>query len=138
MMLREESVVLERLHLAIKRGMPAELARGVGAGVAYDWIADRMVLTLHQDVLAEKLPPQSFIHRTTIVRHASWWEHLKATYRGRWWWPSRLSRLRYVEEPVAVRVVVRDHWKFPEQTAIRDLGRPVLHSWVEVVDEDGP
>ncbi|MFE7871656.1 hypothetical protein ACFUYE_15050 [Micromonospora humida] len=48
---------------------------------------DAMRLTLAMDLLAEKLPPEQVRkHRREVIhtaRFATWWDHWKATYRGR-------------------------------------------------------
>lgn len=98
---------------------------------------DRMVVELRTSILAEKLPPQHVRHVSMEPRHASWWDHLKATYRGRWWWPAALSRVSYVDVPVVTFLRIRDHWAYPRASLIppaEGLGRPVMVSFWGVED----
>lgn len=101
---------------------------------------DKLIMRVRSDVAAEKLPPQTF---TTVVddpRWATWWDHLKATYRDRWWARAAVRRWppRTVGTLVPVTVDVAAWWKFPDTPVPRaGLGRPVVyttisaHNWAD-------
>lgn len=123
-----QQVALQRLKVGLRRELSAEMVYLASTAEAR-WIEheyDRMVLELRAKVLAEQLPPQE-IHHTVRVeamdpRHATWWEHFKATYQQRWWMRWRGWTVRYVDTPVTVQrtitVSVRDHWTFPRASII--------------------
>jgi hypothetical protein len=119
--------------MSLRRQMSVELAT-VMPTVTLDAFADRLVIDFRREVLADKLPPQHARHVAMVQRHASWWDHLKATYRGRWWWPRVLSPVSYVDVPVVVNLAVRSQWLYPQATIRYDeaLGRSVLWTtWAE-------
>lgn len=134
---REEMLYL--LKVKVERQFSAEVwaMRSMKMHVGYE--LDKMVAELRTTVLAEKLPPQHVRHVSMEPRHASWWDHLKATYRGRWWWPAALGHVSYVDVPVVTYLHIRDHWAYPKASLIppeNGLGRPVVVSFWKV-DEDG-
>lgn len=104
------------------------LARSVDIAVARDHLYDAFIVRLTTAVVAEKLPPQTFVGYTPDPRWATWWDHLKATYRGRWW-TRRLSPPRTVDTLVRCDVQVRARWQFPDTPVPREgLGRPILYT----------
>lgn len=132
-------VLLQRLKYAVRRDVTMEAAATVPT-LVFDRVADRMVAEVRRDVLAERLPTQSLRVVGDVPRHASWWDHLKATYRGRWWWPRALSVVRYTADPAIVSYVdVRTYWAYPEAPARLlgepGFGRPVLVTYLEEVDD---
>ncbi len=120
--------------------------------------ADVIAVDVETAVLTEKLPPQRITHRVRYehpeavgqqgvaadARHATWFDHFVATYRGRWW--GRLLRLhrrevRYQFVPVPyivsrpvhcdheVTVDVHAAWTYPRATMVLpgdQFGHPVL------------
>lgn len=126
------------------------------------WAGD-VALSLTARVLAESLPPQEITHQVAgwtplhaegtvpAARFATWWDHFKATHRGRWWmrwrhWPVHYTwefhRWRYDEDRQpwrrTVTVSVRHHWTYP-RAAIPlppEFGGPVLATTWEVDDRD--
>jgi hypothetical protein len=131
-------VMLRRLKFAVSRTWTMEYLQAAPE-VQVDHRLNRLVSSLHTDILAETLPPRDCRIMTTVQRHASWWDTFKATHRGRWWWPRVLARVSYVDVPVYATFNVRDHWTFPEATILQDsegLGRPVMVSMWEMVMDD--
>lgn len=127
--------VLNQLKVKVERVIPREVVRTLEADFPLDFLTDKLVVQLRARVLAEQLPPQAITRVIRVVqedpRHATWWDHLKATYRGRWWWPAWLSTVRTVQTKVAiyrtVAVEVRPHWAYPEaEIPIPDMGQPVM------------
>lgn len=136
-----QTVALNQLKVAVHRTLPREMVfvlNTVEADSLLQYETDHMVLQLTAKVLAQQLPPQAMQHlvRATVddPRHATWWEHYKATYQQRWWMRWRTWTIRYVDTPVTVQrlitVTVRDHWTFPEASIVPPdkLGRPVMVS----------
>jgi len=98
--------------------------------------ADDLTVQLRSFVLAHQLPPETITQTisgtTQDGRHATWWDHFKATYRGRWWmrWRGWQINYRLVDVPYfhTVQVVVRGHWSFPDARLASyppELGEPV-------------
>lgn len=126
-------VLLERMKIALAKQVTVETAT-VMPTATIDWMFDRFVLEFRREVLANKLPPQHIRHVSMEPRFASAWDMWKAARRGRWWWPRFLSRVSYVDVPVVVNVVIRQHWMYPQAPAVpMSFGRAVL--WT-VVDDD--
>lgn len=95
---------------------------------------DPMLFELSTSVLSERLPTERVTrtHREQIetARFATWWDHWKATYRGRWWMRWRRWSVRQlvdVHEVEAVAAVDLDrHWTFPRAAIpVPELGEPV-------------
>lgn len=100
------------------------------------YTADTMTAELRSFVLAHQLPPETITQvvdgTTPDHRHATWWDHFKATYRSRWWMRWRGWHINYhtVDVPYSstVKVVVRGHWTFPDarlNSYPPELGEPV-------------
>lgn len=134
-----QTVTLNQLKVAVRRTLPREMVFVLSTTEADSFLqheTDRMVLELKARVLAQQLPPQTMQHlvrvETLDPRHATWWDHYKATYQQRWWMRWHTWTVRYVDTPVTVQrlitVTVRDHWTFPEASIVPpdQLGRPVM------------
>ncbi|GAA3751839.1 hypothetical protein [Micromonospora maritima] len=97
-------------------------------------LLDPMMFELSTAVLSERLPTER-VTRTRreqieTARFATWWDHFKATYRGRWWMRWRRWAVRQLvdtHEIEAVAAVDLDrHWTFPRAAiAAPELGDPV-------------
>jgi hypothetical protein len=99
--------------------------------------------TLTCDVLSERLPPETVTrterqHVTVDApRWATWWDHAKATYAGRWWaaWYVRRRPPQTVTVPATgwvtatATVNLERFWTYPE-ASIRDpnMGTPLRWS----------
>lgn len=132
------TVALERLAYAVRQAIGAEL---VSAGIAAPEVilereAHRLVVQLRGHVLAERLPPQQvtadYSGEVEVARYATWWDHYKATFRGRWrmsWrrWGIRYRWCRYPYRGVA-KVAVRTYWTYPQaRTPLpEEFGSPVM------------
>ncbi|MGC4886723.1 hypothetical protein [Micromonospora sp. DT227] len=104
---------------------------------------DGMRMTLSMSVLAEQLPTERVRgHRREVIqtaRFATWWDHWKATYRGRWWMRWRRWSVRQLvdeHELEATAVVdLRRYWTYPRAAVpVPQLGDPVkvmLHESVK-------
>lgn len=97
-------------------------------------IFDPMLLELRTFLLTDKLGDKEIREERTVdhecVRFATWWDHWKATYRGRWWMRWRRWTVRYNIEhhPLTARVSVdmSRYWTFPEADVYPDsLGAAV-------------
>lgn len=90
-----------------------------------DRARDLLVLRITAGVLAERLPPERLHGVVTVPRWATWRDHLKDTWRGRWWfaWVVRRWPVRYIDEPVPVVVPVRSWWKYPHTPHILSHGQ---------------
>lgn len=144
-----KQVALQQLKVACRRVLSAELPFVAGTArfdvSMMEWISRDLMLDVQARVLAEQLPPQEITHHvrvwTTDPRHATWWDHFKATYRGRWWMGWHRWEIRYVDTPVwldrRVTVAVRDHWTYPRATVglPPSLGSPVLVTMWDAADE---
>lgn len=102
------------------------------------FLLDHVVVTLSAKILAEKLPPQQITDTVTGPRWATWWDHLKATYRDRWWiwYPTDFGWIkpaRTVQTPIAVTVPVLANWTYPNASLrISDsFGSAVLYTTTE-------
>ncbi len=99
-------VLLERVRATVR----ADLGPAVADTVRLVKILDLMVHELSVDVLSDRLPPAEIHHTVrakqtvtvdgtvTYDRFATWWDHYKATYRGRWWMRWRRWNVRTVKE----------------------------------------
>lgn len=157
--LASEPVVLEKLRFVVQRELDdMQMTARTATWSSYqDYLLNRMVVQLRGQVLAERLPPQNIrsqwhgTHRIDVdtirveVRHATWWDMFKDTYRRRWWarplvrrWPPR-----YVDLPLRwqdtymrscrhdITVPVIDRWKYPHASFVpRELGYSVLDTAV--------
>lgn len=141
-----EGRVLHALTVGVRGTLDASrlhhVAGTVDLSTRLDRVAERLAMRLKADVLAEQLPPQTIRHTVTAVEElphwATWWDHAKATYAGRWWarWWVRRHPAAVTWHPVrAVRTVeveVRAAWKFPHAPHIpTELGRAVLYTTTE-------
>ena len=107
---------------------------------------DAMRLTLAMDVLAEKLPAEQVRkHRREVIhtaRFATWWDHWKATYRGRWWMRWRRWSVRQLvdeHELEATAVVdLQRYWTYPRAALpVPELGEAVKVMLDGPVNEPG-
>lgn len=107
------------------------------------YASDRMELVRHLEhmcwelrtyILADQLGEERVTrtHRETaeFVGFATWWDHFKATYRGRWWMSWRRWQINYKvsEKHVDGRVDVdmTKYWAFPQANVpVPELGEPV-------------
>jgi hypothetical protein len=124
-----QPLILNVERLARRRELTREFLDRVDGQQRYDRETERLVMTLHADVYAERLPSQQ--HRITVTdpRWATWWDHLKATYRHRWWaqWWVRRYPPRTVDTPITATFNVRAAWRYPDTPHLRPgLGTPVL------------
>lgn len=82
------------------------------------FLLDNIVISLAAKIITETLPPQQITDTVTDPRWATWWDHLKATYRDRWWiaYPLDFGWIkppRAVDTPITVTVPVAAHWTYP-------------------------
>lgn len=82
------------------------------------------------DHLGEEEIVESRREHVEFVGFASWWDHWKATYRGRWWMRWRTWEVNYkVEERdvvATVRVNMTKYWAFPKANIpAPEFGNPV-------------
>lgn len=125
--------ILERLRFGLREDVPYEqLERTLTLDRWQDFIADRFVLRLRTEVLAERLPDQDLHGYVTTPRWATWRDHLKDTYRTRWWmrWWVRHHPVRYVDEPHLAHINVQAWWKYPHTplTILPGQGYSTIHT----------
>lgn len=107
------------------------------------FITDSAVLALRAKLLAERLPPQTHNHVFDLnkavpdPRWATWWDHLKATVRDRWWaraWvrrhpPRTVDTTVRVIDRYVIPVTVHSWWTYPHASIVPpDLGHAVLYT----------
>ena len=131
--LHAHEVVLEEIRYAVRHD-PLHLGAYSAGRVDLRQLLDPMMFELSTAVLSERLPTEQVTRRRreTIetARFATWWDHWKATYRGRWWMRWRRWSVRQLvdtHEIEAVAAVNLDrHWTFPRAAvAVPELGEPV-------------
>lgn len=139
--LTTRDIQLTQLLVEVRQHLGSLRGSALDNTTAVQYIAEELALRLRGHVLAHQLPPQT---RTTVVegntedlRHATWWDHFKATHRGRWWMRWRAWTINYTTVAVPYRhpvtVTVRDHWSFPDARIYpRALGAPVMITLTEV------
>jgi hypothetical protein len=143
---------LEPLRTVVRAELGASMAESISVERAGHYLRESLVYQLKASVLAEKLPPErievklDYPHPEAVgefgcqddPRWATWWDHLLATYRGRWW-------TRWFREPRTIMIPVRYRvtmpvtchhraqvdvlaaWTYPRaNTALPGLGHPVL------------
>lgn len=103
-------------------------------------LLEPMMYELTTMVLADRIDETEIREQRSetvyFPRFATWWDHFKATYRGRWWMRWRRWQVRFVAEDVTVtaKVVVdltRYH-TYPQANIVPpEFGRPVR--WTETV-----
>lgn len=119
------------------RGETSHLPQAVRNGdliIVPDHLADRLIARLTARMVAERLPSQEQTFVVDDPRWATWWDHLKASVRGRWWAQAYVRRHppRTVLTTVRCRFDVRAQWLFPDTPVPRPgLGRPVLYTTTE-------
>jgi hypothetical protein len=120
-------VDITRRGLTVEFPLPAHTL-ALTAAQQRDYLRDRIYYTLRHDLLAERLPTRTLRFTPTHPRWATWWDHLKATYRMRWWaaWWVRRHPPRHVDEPVPVVVDVQAAWTYPHAPVPGGLGYSVL------------
>ncbi len=100
------------------------------------YCVEDLTVELKSYVLAHQLPPETIADVITGTvqdqRFATWWDHFKATHRGRCWMRWRrqwIINYQTVEVPYrhTAQVTVRGHWTFPQARLAypRELGEPV-------------
>lgn len=82
------------------------------------------------DHLGDKRVTETRTEEHECIRFASWWDHFKATYRGRWWMSWRRWDVGYNIEhhPLTATAVVdlTRYWVFPRaDVPVPELGDPV-------------
>ncbi len=119
---------LDMIDAGFRQDFSAEFLRRVNIDMRRDPVADRIVATVRAKLYAEKLPTQSYVVCTPDPRWATWWDHLKATYRDRWWAAAYVRRWppRTIETTVRTVVNVRSMWVFPDAPYARDMGAPMM------------
>lgn len=99
------------------------------------FLRDQVVVTLSAKMLTERLPDQHITDTVTDPRWATWWDHLKATYRDRWWiaYPLDFGWIkppRHTLTPITVTVPVAAHWTYPDASLRipEEFGAAVLYT----------
>lgn len=140
--------VLEVLRARCRVGTYTRQDLAFLARTDWDGTVQRIALDVEFALLGEQLPTEvvETLHSKTVeFRHfASWWDHVKAAYRHRWWMRWRHWPVAYHTEvrTLTGRVVVNlERWHvFPAATTSGDTvgqpGRvlipgPALISWSE-------
>lgn len=113
-------------------------------------LLDPMFAELSTTVLSEQLPTERVTQRrreeVETARFASWWDHWKATYRGRWWMRWRRWSVRQLVDTHEIEAVAAVHldrfWTFPKAAvSVPELGDPVrVIQWrrAEATQPSGP
>lgn len=100
-----------------------------------------LMVKLETQVLTDRLPPVQVTESLVVEfqRPATWWEHLKDTYRGRWWMRRlvrrRPPRFEVVKRTAEVTVDLRRFRTYPRADVVPPepvFGRPVFWSESEV------
>jgi hypothetical protein len=131
--------ILDAMRVGIRMDpMYALHGRRVGSYSAREMelsrIIEPMMLDLSTYLLTEKLGEERIVEERVVdhecIRFASWYDHWKATYRGRWWMRWRRWEVRYNIEhhPIKARIEVdmTKHWTFPEADIVpAELGSPM-------------
>lgn len=117
----DEAVHVERIRELILESLPVGLTTGLDFG---PYSRERLRMEIHSrldpHMLALTLSTEllAMVKRDEIQEHhedvivvtaafATWWDHFKATYRGRWWMRWRRWTIRYTESEQVHRVTVR-------------------------------
>ena len=97
-------------------------------------LVEHMGLELRTAMLADWLGEERIIETRRenheCLRFATWWDHFKATYRGRWWMRWRRWAVAYNIEnhPLTARAEIdmTRYWAFPQADIyVSELGDPV-------------
>ncbi len=101
-----------------------------------DTETNRLMVEFTAEILADRLPPEQ-VTETTLVQFespATWWEHFKQTYGGRWWLRPlvrrRPVRLERQQRAVKVTVDLRLFQAYPRAEVPAALGQSV--SWAQL------
>lgn len=82
------------------------------------------------DNLGQERISETVRGRVEVARFAGWWDHFKATYRGRWWMRWRRWQINYTisRQPAVARVDIdlTRYWTYPEADVLplEEFGRP--------------
>lgn len=110
-------------------------------------LAERLyddLITLSTYVLADHVGDEEVVrtHRETgeFVGFATWWDHWKATYRGRWWMRWRKWRINYKISELhvdgKVQVDLKQYWAYPRANiAPPEFGEPVRWIQTEAIQQ---
>lgn len=109
-------LTLHPLKFAVHRPIPESVRQTAQMEQMYDTVRDSLVLKMSATVMAEQLPDQTLRGEVTAPRWATWWDHLKDTYRDRWWfaWVVRRWPVRYIDVPHQVHVPLQSWWTYPD------------------------
>jgi hypothetical protein len=144
-----EERILRELTVGVRRDLAA-MPHVAGTAEVAMWLEREYrhaTAQVKARILTEELPPQTVTEQvvceTQRPRWASWWDHIKATYAGRWWagWWVRRHPPAVLWEDVTqrrtVQVQVRAAWKFPHAPHLPTaLGRAVIHTATDVFTFD--
>jgi len=133
----EHDLILDRVKVKAHEDMIAlnELRLHVSDPIGF--IADRVGMRITAEVLAERLPPRTLTVRLTDPRWATWWDHLKATGKQKWWgwwWIGRLRPPRTVDTIVTGNIRIDTWWSYPAAHFRPGLGNPVLKTTADYTD----
>jgi hypothetical protein len=133
----QHALILQQIKVGVSEYLTTDRMRLTSEKDTFTLTADLLRLKLETFVLAENLPPQAFHVRTADPRWATWWDHLKATVRDRWWARRFVARFPpcTVDTPVDVTVDVHGMWTYPNTPHLRpphlrppELGLPVFQT----------
>lgn len=127
-----ETIFLERLKVGCQQVIPRGILDSMQLSIepTANFLVDGMVMRLKAELLAEKLPPERLANskRVTWTTPATWWDHLKETYAGKWWtrWmkaPRTIEHSKLAE----FNIELQRYWVYPDARPLpRDqFGSPV-------------
>ncbi len=139
--LRSEWREMEELRIGM-RTMDPPLGYYASARTELVRHIEQMAWELRVHVLSERLDEIRVADSRTedheCIRFATWFDHWKATYRGRWWMRWRRWTVRYNIEhhPITVRVAadLTRYWTYPEASITPpEFGEPVRYATVRQI-----
>jgi len=88
------------------------------------YLPEHMMIELKTAILACQMGEERIVEerraKHECLRFATWWDHFKATYRGRWWMRWRRWEIAYANEHhelvARVDVDMTKYWTFPKAT----------------------
>lgn len=115
------AATVDVLRVKVNQRIGRAAAQQLDVRMLRDVLTGDLVAELQTVLLAEQLPPETVLleQEVTTPRFASWWQHLRATYRQRRWWGWVLGRrrpIRMLDEVHTLRAVVelRSWWTYPK------------------------
>lgn len=129
-----EQRVMDMLRVAVRTDPLVRLGYFSASQMEISKILHDDMIQFATNLLADNLGEEKAIANSRqteeFVGFATWWDHFKATYRGRWWMSWRKWRINYKIDELTVlgqiEVDLKRYWAYPKaEITPPEFGEPV-------------